>query len=271
LAALIALVVFEPFKSEPALEPKLTALVAADVQRISISKPGYETIVLEKSGPQWHIVAPITAPANATRIDNILAVIGAESEAQYPRSGADLAQLQLDKPRFQLSLNGLELLFGDTQPLSQNRYVLSGDTVHLINDRYSYLLQGVAADFVDTRLLPDDVSLEAISLPGMMLRKEQGRWQIVGAASQPSADRIHALVDAWRFARAVKVSAMTDARSGAPVSLTIADGKSIQFMLVQTDTEDLFQRRDLGLQYHVTKDNAQSMLGLSSAQPPRGP
>lgn len=271
LLVLVAILILEPGNTPAPATIPLTQLNAADIQSISISKPGYPLLRLQKQGAQWYMQAPFQAPANSGRIEKLLALVSARSVSRFALAQADLRQLRLEQPQYRLQLDNIKLAFGTTEPLSGNRYVQLDDSVHLILDRYSYLMQGSAEDFIDSRLLPENPALVAIELPGLSLKRDADGWHLVaplaGENAPASADRINQLVDNWRYARALKVRRMDNGQPGpAGQALVIGlqgQARPIVFSLRQNSDEIIFQRPALGLQYHFSLANGQNLLSLA--------
>jgi hypothetical protein len=263
ILGLVLLVVFEPGKSPPPAKVTLTNLNSSDIQRIQISRDDKDTVVLEKRHDRWWLQQPYDIAASEGKVDTALELAHAASLARYPAQTMDAAQTGLQQPTLRISLGDVALRFGTTEPLQGRRYVQVGDTVHLINDRYSFLLRGAAASFVDSALLPADAALREIQLPDFSLHEEDGHWRVSGKQAALSADRLQQFVDEWRHARAMRVSATTDTKAGQAIELRLGKGQAaLRFLLTKQDDETLLTRPDLGLCYHFTDTEGQRLLTL---------
>ena len=182
--------------------------------------------------------------------------------------GLDLAQYGLDKPAARLFLDKLEIDFGTTTPLGNRRYVRIGNTIHLIDDVAYYHLLGSYTGFISYRLLPDPANIEALTLPKLKLVMHNGDWQPQPRPAHYSADALTRLVDAWRYASALSVSPYTPAKGAGTdeIRIRLAQRKKpLVFRIVARKPDLILARQDLGIEYHLPKDQAKAMLTLTGA------
>lgn len=250
-------------QAPPAPEPeRLTTLTEADITRIEIRPARHADAVLEQRGSEWWLVEPFTARADTARVDAAIGLARARSLARYAASAVDAQQAGLASPDLVLRINDVILELGGTEPLHGRRFVRLGDRVHLIVDRYSYLLQGGLASLVSPQLLPTGARLQAIELPGLHLLQRDGHWQLADGEAT-SADALQALVDEWRHARALRVSRREGDEEGETITLQLAvDVPPIRLILQQDEDETRFIRPDLGLIYHFSPAVAERLLAL---------
>lgn len=266
LAGLIALAVIEPGKQATPSASPLTSLAPEAIQQISLHAPGQADINLQRVAGQWQMLSPFAAPANQQRIEQLLALPTARSQARYPLAQADADQLQLASPALTIRFDDTRFELGGTAPLGGSRYVRIGDTVHLFTDRYSHLARGPATDFVSPALLDAADTITALTLPALRLVLRDGHWQGEGtsATPAPNPDHLQQLLDEWRQARATAVQALAaDALGTERITVTTARA-TLEFRLRQTDEELILQRPDLGLQYHFPHEAEQRLLSLPS-------
>lgn len=265
LVALLVLGAFIGFSQQepPPVEPeRLTTLAEADITRIEIRPARHADAVLERRGSEWWLVEPFTARADTVRVDAAIGLVRARSLARYAASAVDAQQAGLASPDLVLRVNDVTLELGGTEALHGRRFVRLGDRVYLIVDRYSYLLQGGLASLVSPQLLPTGARLQEIELPGLHLLQHGGHWQLADGEAA-SADALQALVDEWRYARALRVSRSDGDEGGETITLRLAaDASPIRFILQQDEDETRFIRPDPGLIYHFTPAVAKRLLAL---------
>ena len=206
----------------------------------------------------------------------------------------DLEKFKLKSPRIRVRLNDVELGFGDTEPLEGRRYVLAGNTVHLITDSYYPRLIAPHTSFISLALLPEPTRLEAIELPQLTLTHDAQGWK---AAPSASPDAVNTLVQEWMAAQALQVRPyVAPATQDKPetVTLRVAPGvldrrsqrdspssipgvvpaatpasqegvqTSLRFIIISRAPELILARPELGVQYHLPQDAAQRLLTLSA-------
>lgn len=132
---------YEPGLRNGDLErPPLTPLQPKEIHTIQLSNSTNQTIVLNKRDDEWHMTEPQEAKANADRIQQLLGIVTTTSHSRLPLPRERLGEFGLDPAPIRLQLNGLELEFGDNDPLQFRRYVRIGDQLHLISNGFHHHL-----------------------------------------------------------------------------------------------------------------------------------
>ncbi|NQY26690.1 MAG: DUF4340 domain-containing protein [Piscirickettsiaceae bacterium] len=191
----------------------LTTLEQNDIQYITISRLNSSDITLEKTNSGWQISKPFQAKANTTRIKLLLSLLNTASYAQLHNSQT-LQQFGLDSSSIQLTLNDQIFQFGDIESISNHRYILHNNVVHLVEDKVMPMLQANASSFIENRLLSSEESIRKISLPlrnednslsnqRITIEKNNGHWQ--SSSSNYTTDQLTTLIDVWQHAYALQV------------------------------------------------------------------
>lgn len=265
---LVAIAVFKPGGETPAPKPALTALHTEAIQRISIERPGQPPIVLEKTGEQWRLTAPLAARANRFRAEDLTRIASAESEARLPLDQTALGQYGLDKPLVSVRLDGEYIQFGGLHPLKQQQYVRYRDGVHLIGAQYLRAAVARFTDFIDTALIEDGREPLAFRLPELTLTQVDGHWKLEPANQDIGSDRVMRFVQEWRHARALSV----DRYDGTPAKQRVriefgADAPDkravLEIGIVARTPQLILVRKDEGLQYHFPADTGKRLLSLT--------
>jgi len=275
LAALVALAIYRPGLAPPPALPPLTTVDARDVHRIEIARPKQETIVLERTGTEWRLRAPLAARASRFRIENLLRVAAAPSEWRAPASGEELARYGLARPQAIVRLDGQELRFGALHPLKAQLYVLVGDTMHLIAASFFHSAATRLEDFLDSAPLESGADLQAIALPDLALERTAKGWRLTPTKPGVSSDRIQRLVEEWKHARALSVTRAGNRPATARVRLRLAQradapARTLDLAIVAREPELVLRRADEGLEYHFPAEAATRLLRLPP-EPSPGP
>jgi hypothetical protein len=195
------------------LSTRLTNTDSKIIQRITISQVSRADIVLDKIADQWFLSAPLIANANPTRINLLLSLLNIKTERQLTVThDQDLSPFGLTENSTQLVLGQKHFKFGNIEPISKQRYVLHNQTIYLLEDRISPLLNTNASSFIDNRLIPAKQEITAIDLPlhqdqslstqTVALKLVDGHWQ---TEQDFTADKLVELIDNWGYARALQV------------------------------------------------------------------
>lgn len=262
VAAAALVMVYLPGLQKPAPPVTLSTLQPEQITRIHIQRDGQQDITLVKTQQGWRMTAPYTLPASEFHVQALLHFPQAASHTRIAAQGQDLSKFNLATPRVRLRLNDTDFTFGDNEPLSQRRYVLLGQTIHLIDDNDYYRLIAEPASWVSAAPLPDDAQIEELSLPAIRLtRRSDGRWSLT-PSSDVSADAINTLLDEWRNAQALQVRAYTkDAAQGAHETVQVRlQNETLQFAITARTPELILARPDAGVQYHFPEELAGRLL-----------
>ena len=255
---------FKPGKTVQETIP-LTRVDASALTTLTLRNA--EILVLDKKDGRWSLVSPFVAPANQNRIAQLLDIAHVSSEARYPVKPNELSRFELDKPKASLTLGGIDLDFGGTDPINMNRYVKVGDTLHLVKDNFYHHLTAGATDYVDKKLLPDGARINEIVIPGLKaVMSAEGKWTLTPADSKADLNELAFL---WTTARAIDVKRLQKPVQGESIHIELAGAPPVDFIIIQREPSLLWARTDLGLSYEVMPDMAGQLLNLpkTPAQP----
>ena len=176
------------------------------VSAIQLARTQGETLNFSRRDEQWFIAGNPEQPADDFQVGTLLAVASATSDRHYPAMTLDLKTMGLQPPLATLILDTARFDIGNTNPLDKLRYVLHGDTVYLVTDRFQHLVNARHSNFIDRRLLPPGTVVTGLTMPGLTLRLgADNHWSLQPADPAVSASAIRALVNAWENARALYV------------------------------------------------------------------
>ncbi len=262
IGILVAVAIIKPGAEKVVPKTALTALTADAIQTISIERPGQPPIVLEKTGERWRLTAPLSARANKFRIDNLVRIVAAESEARLPADEAALAQYGLDKPQLGVRFDDELIQFGALHPLKQQLYVRYKDAIHLIGAQYLQAAAARSNDFLSTSLIEDEREPVAFRLPGLTLTLTEGHWKLEPENKELSSDRLMQFVQEWRHARALAVNRYDGKPFKERVRIGFAGG-TLDIGIVARKPQLILARKDEGLQYHFPADAGARLLSIS--------
>ena len=117
----------------------LTALDPAAIRQVRIERADRLEIALERGADGWRLTHPVSAPALARRVEQLLAVARAPVRQAYTTEGG-LERYGLARPAAVLQLDALRVAFGDRDPSQQARYTLVDGEVRVIDDLFYNLV-----------------------------------------------------------------------------------------------------------------------------------
>lgn len=178
-------------KEQQAQSSRLLPLSLADVNSVVVEyqQEGGETkLELKREGEYWQLLQPQQIDANPLKVRQLFTLLDETVESSYPSAGKDLSAYGLDPAELSLSINGYKLVLGNTNPVSNNRYILNAGQIQLVNETVYSLLQETWVNFVSLKLVPESFKLNAVQLPE-------------GFTELPS------LLSHWKNAEAIRVEA----------------------------------------------------------------
>ncbi len=261
VAALVAIVWFEPgLKEQPTGKP-LTALTSQQPQQLRLSNEHGE-VVLQRDGEAWSLRAPLVVAANQFRVEQLLHWFGVVSVQSYAAAGLELAKFGLDRPQATLSTEGVELRFGNLDPLNHRRYLLLNGVVHLVAESELTAVDTPWNYFVSPQLIAPGAKIKTITIPGLgEIDQDDKGWRYSGATPPASADAMQMLVDGWRNARALSVEPVTPVEGGERVTITFADAHPPLVLTLIRDHDNLVLIPDnSAIEYHMGAEQGAALL-----------
>lgn len=252
-----ALALWAPAEPPPAPPAQVLALDPDRPTRIRLERSDAPAIELVRRAGHWEMQQPFAVAANPARVDTVLRLLELTSRMQYPLAGLDLDEYGLREPALSVELDQTRLEFGDTTPLDGQRYVRTGETLHVVPDTLYYHLQAPAAAYVSPRLLPPAAELEAVRLPGLQLSMASGEWRT--APLRASIETAAEWAARWRSAQALRVRPYRGESLGEPVEVVL-QGEEATLRFVPLREEAGLLRPDLGLVYELPAQGLAPLL-----------
>ncbi|ANX04496.1 DUF4340 domain-containing protein [Immundisolibacter cernigliae] len=266
VAALAAVAWFQPGKTPPPPQVKLTKLDPQTVKRIDFHPPRGAAFALVRDGKDWFIDSP-RLRAQPFRVETLLELPGAASAAQFTLADNKDNGFGVDPPQARLRFDDTEIAFGLTNPVGLRRYVRVGDAVHLIDDRFYHHAASTWVAWVDRRVLPEGVTLTALDLPGLRLRREGTAWKISPEQPKASADAITMLIEEWQRAYAMDVEESTAVPADARALRLEWQGGALELAVAQDGDEWLLYRRDAPVRYRFSANQGKRLLEIEQTAP----
>ena len=260
------LAMYRAGQEKDAAGPPLTALAADAVMQLRIERPGHPAIVLEKTGNDWTLTAPVPARANRFNIEGLLRILAAPGATRFPAVAQDLAKFGLDQPQSRVRFGSEEIVFGSLHPLNNRIYVQHGNEIVLIPAHYLSSAVYPYSNFIDSRLFEEDRRITAIRLPDFTLTQKDGVWHRQPVQAGLTSDRINDFAAEWRNARALGVEKYSGKEILDRIEITsLRDDKTEKLTLgiLAYKPDFVLYRQDENLEYHFTEDTGKRLLSIS--------
>ena len=230
--------------------------------RVRLDPGAGETIELRRADGVWQLVVPMRIAANDFRVNALLGVLRAPVHARIDVPPEEYHRFGLAPAKARVLLDKKEILFGDTEPIHTRRYLLYDGGVALVDDAYFSHLSSSAANYVNLALLGRDPNPRNILLPDLRVYRDAGVWHLESENTQAGPDSITKLVDAWRHTQATAVRPYEQSLDWNESIRVQLDEGELHFDLARTEYELILGRKDLGIQYHVTKSTGTRLLDI---------
>ncbi|WP_298607931.1 DUF4340 domain-containing protein [uncultured Thiothrix sp.] len=219
-------------KEQIAQSTRLLPLSLAEVNSVVVERKqaGFETkLELKRTGEQWQVLQPQKIAANPVKVRQLFTLLDEKVESSYDSAGKDLAAYGLEPAELTVSINGYKLVLGNTNPVSNNRYILNAGKIQLVNEAVYSLLQENWANFVALKLVPESFNLTAVQLPESFAALPQ-------------------LVSNWKNAEAIRVEAFDPQKLTPEMQSLVLKGATETRKLTIVNLKDEIVLADLAKQ-----------------------
>jgi hypothetical protein len=267
IAALALVALYEPGIDQAPQVEAVTGLDEKQIETVRIHRPPREDLVLARQqGGAWVIASHSALPADQLQVSALTRLAQQQAVRSYPVAELDLARLALEPPRASVTLNDVQVDFGDTEPLEGLRYVRVGAQVHLTPDLYQHLIDAGFNQFVQRRLLPEQPPISSLRLPAFSVGRSERDWMIE-PQQDVSADQIQQLIDNWQQAAALRVTSTDTTAAGEQIEVVLDDpAQPLLFIIVAREPDLVLLRPDQGLEYHLG-DRSDQLLAVPQPGP----
>jgi len=296
VVALAALRWWQPIApTMPGNEP-LSRLSAEQIQSITLQGRADEPFQLTRRGDHWWLSKPRQLPADALKIDALLALLDKRAYDRFAVPANDAAeQFIAAADRHWARFDQFQVDFGQSHPLGHRRYLrlteITGKNdankkeqtraeIALVDDLYYHHLRSNWVDWVSQQPLAPEITLTRLVLPDLTLSYEPGaqspatpaHWRATRAGA--SADELNQLVSHWQNLRATRVTVLppdisTDGLHSLRIEWLDAQGAAgaLTLYLQRDNRELLLHNLEQGVTYHFDPATAAPLLSLDQAGP----
>lgn len=261
--ALVAFFYFRPAQ-DAAVEYPLSALKPQEATSLRIERAGAAPILLDRKQDAWFISAPFAARADASRVQQLLAIV--EARATYRLPAGDRGRFGLEPPQARIIVDGQPFSFGMVSDITREQYVLAGDAVYAVHPRYGAALPANADQMASRQLFGADESPVRIALKEFAVEQRDGKWAVAPHSGDLSQDDLLRWVDEWRLASALRVEPRSAARARDEINIQLKNGGGFTLGILSRESELVLARSDEKLQYRFRAELAKRLLSPPGTQ-----
>jgi len=250
--------------------PITSRLTPEQTGSITVERLTRDPLKFSRRDGRWFLLAENRElPAADFQVQALLRLLEATATRHYPAGSLDLAALGLQPSQARVAMDDVDIRFGITDALQNQRYVQVGDTVYLIDDQYQHLLNAAWPNFVSRQILEARGAITRLELPEMTLAyTEDGHWQLDPGQEGVSADALQTLIENWQNATALLTRRGDDSTTGETVTVYTRDTTlPIVLRIVARAPDLILARPDWGIQYQLPGAEADSLFTLPQPAP----
>ena len=114
--------------------------IGNDARELIIHSEGQEDVVIQRDDKIWNVVKPSSFVADKEKVRQLFTLLSENAESSYDIKDKNLANYGLDKDNLSISFNGVKMIFGKFNEVTQQRFILKGDRMYLISETVSGLM-----------------------------------------------------------------------------------------------------------------------------------
>lgn len=259
-------------------EIRLSSMQAADAQAIEIVQAGAPgSIMLERSGADWHLSQPFPARADSFAVNRLLELLDAKAGEKFAAQG--LARYGLNEPSVKVIINHQQFSFGAFNEMSREQYVQSGDGVYLLPLRYAAALPKSPYDLVAKQLFSADEAPLAFDFGSFKVTQEDGKpaldWNTTTLPKTDAGpDDINRWLDEWRLASALGVRPPSQRNPTGALQVLLKNGRTVVIKILERGASTAIARDDQPYEYLLSAPVAARLFappGKPAAAEPSAP
>jgi hypothetical protein len=235
----------------------LVPVAPADIRSIELERVDSTTIQLRHDGNEWRMTLPVPARLDDTALARLLDVSRLRSSHRLPAD--ELARYGLDRPWARLRFEQHVIEFGNTNAVTEELYVRSGERVHAVPARVATAIPGTPGRLIAHRMFAATEMPVAIALQGFRLRHDGTRWQAEPALPGMSQDDLIRWIEQWRHASSV-ITQPGPPSPSTDVTVELRDGRRFGIGIKARTPDLVLHRSDEGLDYHFNAGMAAMLL-----------
>lgn len=242
---------FQQDQKGQASHVRLFSMAPYQATDIQIKRQGQLDIVFNKVDDQWLLVKPGIAAVNPDKVKHVLTIINEPVIASYDLAGKDLGAFGLSQGKIKLTINHEELIFGSTNAITLNRYLLKNNKIYTINEIVYGVLGGSVVGFLKHQLLPEPYNIESIVAPELFNHVSDQFWAEVEARNMADYEGDEIVIGKIKLKIKLKTELKMGLREADPANQN--QPQIIEFDILASQPVLILGRPDLQVKYTFDK------------------
>jgi len=238
-------------------------LKASQATKIKIDVSGKQFSLALNAQKQWSYVDPLVINALNKRVKKILIMLSFPYSQSYSAKTLNLAELELQPPKASLHINQEQFLFGATDPISAQRYVLYKGNVYLTEDLVYPLLHSRTQGLADMQLIPQGQGVDATSIktPYVDFYKKNNQW--FNQDNQDVSELAYPLLSAWINQKAIGVEQADNTAKKINTVTIKSKTHTFAFDIITLEPYLTLRPVNQNVQYLLSPEDAANLLNTS--------
>jgi len=263
LAAVIGLGAYAWHKGNQPKEPShsLSTLSPSAVRKIEVTRRDGAGYTLEKRDENWFLTSPLEVRADQSQVQRLLDLLAATSKEKL--AATDLKRFDLDPPAVKVTLDNQVFSFGTTNPLTQEQYLATGDSVYLVSSYYLSLIPTQGDRLFTHNLFHQNEKPVSFAFKDFRVEQKDGKWSVMPAPAEkerPSQDDFNRWADDWRLSSSLLTQVWDGKATSETVQVKLADGKNVVFAVVRKEPELVLARPDEKVQFQFSGEMSRTLM-----------
>ncbi len=140
VGALIAFVVLRKGDTGELYKTLYDDSIGNDAKELIVHSKGNPDVVIQRDDKTWKVIKPTEFIADKEKVRQLFTLLSENAESNYDTKDKDLASYGLDKDDLSISFNGVKMIFGKFNEVTNQRYILKGDRMYLVSETVSGLM-----------------------------------------------------------------------------------------------------------------------------------
>ncbi|UCH48358.1 MAG: DUF4340 domain-containing protein [Betaproteobacteria bacterium] len=266
LLALVGLGLYAYLRPGEEQEPGIAVsqLERSEVVRVRIERGTAMNVEMVQRDGTWLMLQPYQTRVEQLQVARLLDLTEATASDMLPAE--NLSRYGLDPPAARVTLNDQSFSFGNTNEITNEQYLASGDHVYLIRTFLGYNIPLEVTKLLSHKLLADSEKPVAFDFGNWQaVKNDKGAWSLQGKSAAtgddaPTADQLNVWAAEWNLASALSVEPFQGTPRGELISIQLGNGKSATFRVLSRQPDVQLLRVEEKMLYRLGTDAGGRLL-----------